>query len=38
MLLERIRPDQLNEARRRMARIPLGAELIENTISKAPVS
>jgi molybdenum cofactor synthesis domain-containing protein len=36
MLLERIRPDQLNEARRRMARIPLGAELIENTISKAP--
>ncbi len=36
MLLERIRPDQLNEARRRMARIPLGAELIENKISKAP--
>ncbi|QGM45715.1 competence/damage-inducible protein A [Methylocystis heyeri] len=36
MLLERIRPDQLNEARRRMARIPLGAELIENAISKAP--
>jgi molybdenum cofactor synthesis domain-containing protein len=36
MLLERIRPDQLNEARRRMARIPLGAELVENAISKAP--
>ena len=36
MLLERIRPDQLNEARRRMARIPLGADLIENTVSKAP--
>jgi molybdenum cofactor synthesis domain-containing protein len=36
MLLERIRPDQLNEARRRMARIPLGAELIENNVSKAP--
>jgi molybdenum cofactor synthesis domain-containing protein len=36
MLLERIRPDQLNEARRRMARIPLGAELIENAVSKAP--
>ncbi len=36
MLLERIRPDQLNEARRRMARIPLGADLIENRVSKAP--
>jgi molybdenum cofactor synthesis domain-containing protein len=36
MLLERIRPDQLNEARRRMARIPLGAELVENAVSKAP--
>jgi molybdenum cofactor synthesis domain-containing protein len=36
MLLERIRPDQLNAARRRMARIPVGAELIENQISKAP--
>ena len=36
MLLERIRPDQLNEARRRMARIPLGADLIENSVSKAP--
>lgn len=36
MLLERIRPDQLNAARRRMARIPVGADLIENKISKAP--
>ncbi len=36
MLLERIKPEQLNEARRRMARIPHGAELIENPISKAP--
>ena len=36
MLLERIRPDQLNAARRRMARIPKGAELVENSVSKAP--
>ncbi|HMK88552.1 MAG TPA: molybdopterin-binding protein [Methylocystis sp.] len=36
MLLERLRPDQLNDARRRMARIPKGAELIENSVSKAP--
>lgn len=36
MLLERIKPESLNAARRRMARIPRGAELIENPISKAP--
>jgi molybdenum cofactor synthesis domain-containing protein len=36
MLLERIKPENLNEARRRMARIPKGAELVENPISKAP--
>ena len=36
MLLEVIPADRLNEARRRMARIPLGAELIENSMSKAP--
>jgi molybdenum cofactor synthesis domain-containing protein len=36
LLLEIIVPDDLNEARRRMARIPHGAELIENRISKAP--
>jgi molybdenum cofactor synthesis domain-containing protein len=36
LLLERIPKDQLNEARLRMARIPEGAELIENSVSKAP--
>jgi molybdenum cofactor synthesis domain-containing protein len=36
LLLERIPKDQLNEARLRMARIPAGAELIENSVSKAP--
>jgi molybdenum cofactor synthesis domain-containing protein len=36
MLLERIPEKDLNEARLRMARIPLGAELIENPVSKAP--
>lgn len=36
MLRERYTPEELNEARMRMARIPEGADLIENTISKAP--
>jgi molybdenum cofactor synthesis domain-containing protein len=36
LLLERIKHEDLNEARRRMARIPVGADLIENRISKAP--
>ncbi|MEW6438126.1 MAG: molybdopterin-binding protein [Pseudomonadota bacterium] len=36
LLLQRIKPDDLNAARRRMARIPLGADLVENSISKAP--
>ena len=36
MLLERHRPEDLNEARLRMARIPDGADLIANPISKAP--
>ena len=36
LLLERIKPEDLNEARRRMARIPHGAGLIENKISAAP--
>ncbi len=36
LLLQRIKPEDLNEARRRMARIPHGAELVENKISKAP--
>ena len=36
MMLERYRPEDLNEARLRMARIPHGASLIENPISRAP--
>src|SRR5215212_1082207 len=36
LLRERYDPEDLNEARLRMARIPEGAELIENPISKAP--
>ncbi|HZH52425.1 MAG TPA: molybdopterin-binding protein [Microvirga sp.] len=36
MLQERYQPGELNEARLRMARIPHGADLIENPISKAP--
>ena len=36
MLLERLKLDQLNAARRRMARIPKGAELVENSLTKAP--
>ena len=36
MLSERFPPDQLNEARMRMARIPEGGELIANSVSKAP--
>jgi len=36
MLSERFAPAELNEARMRMARIPTGAELIANAISKAP--
>src|SRR5919107_4329286 len=36
MLRERYTPEELNEARMRMARIPDGASLIENPISKAP--
>jgi len=36
LLLERIKPEDLNAARRRMARIPQGCELVENKISKAP--
>jgi molybdenum cofactor synthesis domain-containing protein len=36
MLLERFPKDQLNEARMRMARIPAGADLIANSVSKAP--
>jgi molybdenum cofactor synthesis domain-containing protein len=36
MLRERYQPEELNEARLRMARIPQGADLVENPISKAP--
>ena len=36
MLLERIPRADLNEARLRMARIPAGATLIANSVSKAP--
>jgi molybdenum cofactor synthesis domain-containing protein len=36
LLLERIKPQDLNEARRRMARVPVGAQLVENKISKLP--
>ena len=36
LLRERYQPVELNEARLRMARIPAGADLIENSISKAP--
>jgi molybdenum cofactor synthesis domain-containing protein len=36
LLLQLIKREDLNEARRRMARIPHGAELVLNKISKAP--
>lgn len=36
MMLERYSPEDLNEARLRMARIPQGADLIDNPISRAP--
>ena len=36
MLLQRIKPEDLNAARRRMARIPFGADLVENRVSTAP--
>jgi molybdenum cofactor synthesis domain-containing protein len=36
MMMERYQPADLTAARRRMARIPAGADLIENPISKAP--
>ncbi len=36
MMAERYKPGELTPARRRMARIPAGAELVENPISKAP--
>ncbi len=36
MMQQRYQPGELNEARLRMARIPAGADLIENAISRAP--
>lgn len=36
ILKERYKPEDLNEARLRMARIPFGADLIDNPVSKAP--
>jgi molybdenum cofactor synthesis domain-containing protein len=36
MMLQRMKREDLNEARLRMARIPEGAELVENPISRAP--
>jgi molybdenum cofactor synthesis domain-containing protein len=36
LLLQWVKPEDLNEARRRMARIPHGADLVENQVSKIP--
>src|ERR1700731_1210312 len=36
LLLERMKLEDLNPARRRMARLPIGAELVQNSVSKAP--
>ena len=36
IMMERYLPEDLTPARRRMARIPAGADLIDNPISKAP--
>ncbi len=36
LMMERYKPEDLTEARRRMARIPVGADLIANPVSKAP--
>jgi molybdenum cofactor synthesis domain-containing protein len=36
LMLQRIKREDLNAARRRMARVPQGAELVENAVSKAP--
>jgi molybdenum cofactor synthesis domain-containing protein len=36
LMMERYKPGELTAARRRMARIPNGADLVENPISKAP--
>lgn len=35
-MLERMKPEDLNEARRRMARVPKGGELVPNPVNKIP--
>jgi molybdenum cofactor synthesis domain-containing protein len=35
-MLERLKPEDLNASRRRMARVPVGATLVDNPISKVP--
>jgi molybdenum cofactor synthesis domain-containing protein len=35
-MLQRFKPEELNEARLRMARMPLGAELVQNSYNKVP--
>ena len=35
-MLERIKPEDLNEARRRMARVPRGGDLVPNPVNKIP--
>ena len=36
LMLERLKPEDMNESRRRMARIPQGAEHVANPLSKVP--
>jgi molybdenum cofactor synthesis domain-containing protein len=36
LMLQRLKPVDMNESRRRMARIPVGAEHVTNTVSKVP--
>jgi molybdenum cofactor synthesis domain-containing protein len=36
VLRQWVKPEDMNEARRRMARVPHGAELVENAVSKVP--
>jgi molybdenum cofactor synthesis domain-containing protein len=35
-MLERLKPEDLNPARRRMARVPRGASLVDNPLTKVP--
>jgi molybdenum cofactor synthesis domain-containing protein len=35
-MLERLKPEDLNAARRRMARVPRGASLVDNPLTKVP--